>query len=230
MAPVPAAVPTQDAHSEPEHTAMLAAPAGAPAADPEPTAASTPVASTTPPEEPPPTTEAAGDGGRRRSPLRSGALLPLLLGLVLVAVIGWIIWSLWPGDPQGTPAANQTQQASPSQAESPSPKKSPSKAEPSAEEMSAFVEDYLSTVTSDPETTWNQLTPAFQEQSGGFESYSGFWGGIESATPSDVQADPEAMTVSYSVDYVEQGGGTSSDQVTLELVQRGDRYLISGER
>jgi hypothetical protein len=163
--------------------------------------------------------------------LRSGALLPPLLGLVLVGVIGWIVWSLWPGDPQGTPTATQTQEASPSRAESPPPSKSPSpRPEPSAEEMSAFVEDYLSTVTSDPETTWNQLTPRFQEASGGFESYSGFWGTIESATPRDVEADPEAMTVSYSVDYVEQGGGTSSDQVTLELVQRGDRYLISGER
>ena len=233
MAPVPAAVPTEesrDSHGEPEHTAIFAAPV----ADPEPTAASAPVAATSPPDAPPrtsePATGPAGDGGRRRSPLRSGALLPLLLGLVLVAVIGWIIWSLWPGDPQGTPTANQTQQSSPSKAESPSPSKSPSQSEPSAEEMSAFVEDYLSTVTSDPETTWNQLTPGFQEASGGFESYSGFWGGIESATPSNVQADPEAMTVSYSVDYVEQGGGTSSDQVTLELVQRGDRYLIAGER
>ena len=240
MAPVPAAVPTQeieDSHGEPEHTAIFGAPAAARAADPEPTAAATP-ASSTPQEEPPrtsaPTTEAADDGGRRRSPLRSGALLPLLLGLVLVGVVGWIVWSLWPGDPQGTPAATQTQQANPSRAESPSasksPPKSPSEPEPSAEEMSAFVEDYLSTVTSDPETTWNQLTPRFQEASGGFESYSGFWGTIESATPRDVQADPEAMTVSYSVDYVEDGGGTSSDQVTLELVQRGDRYLISGER
>jgi serine/threonine protein kinase len=234
MAPVPAALPTQETReTQSEPTAIFGAPAAAAAtaADPEPSAAAAPEVSTTPPEEPPATTtEPAGDGGRRRSPLRSGALLPLLLALVLVAVIGWIIWSLWPGDPQGTPTANQTQQASPSKAESPSPKKSPSKPEPSAEEMSAFVEDYLSTVTSDPETTWNQLTPGFQEQSGGFESYSGFWSTIESATPRNVRADPEAMTVSYSVDYVEQGGGTSSDQVTLELVQRGDRYLIAGER
>jgi hypothetical protein len=96
--------------------------------------------------------------------------------------------------------------------------------------MGAFVEDYLATVTTDPAQSWRRLTPAFQDASGGFASYRGFWSGIQSATPSNVRANPEAMTVSYSVRYVEKGGGTTTDQVTLELVENNGDFLISGER
>jgi hypothetical protein len=85
-------------------------------------------------------------------------------------------------------------------------------------------------VTTDPAQSWRRLTPAFQDASGGFASYRGFWSGFESATPSNVRANTEAMTVSYSVRYVQKGGGTKTDQVTLELVENDGDFLISGER
>ena len=56
--------------------------------------------------------------------------------------------------------------------------------------MTSFITTYLSTVTSDPEATFAMLTPEFQEASNGFEGYSGFWGTVESATPSNITADP----------------------------------------
>ena len=96
--------------------------------------------------------------------------------------------------------------------------------------MTAFVEDYLGTVTSNPAASWQQLTPGFQDASGGFGAYRGFWGGIESATPSGIRADPQAMTVTYAVSYDEKGGGTANDNVTLELVQKDGKYLIAGEQ
>jgi hypothetical protein len=37
------------------------------------------------------------------------------------------------------------------------------------------------------------------------------------------------MTVSYDVDYVRTDGSTTSDEVTLQLVQDGTAYLINGE-
>jgi hypothetical protein len=95
--------------------------------------------------------------------------------------------------------------------------------------MTQFITDYLATVTSDPEATYAMLTPEFQEASNGFDGYSGFWGTVESATPRDVQADPESLTVTYTVDYVMQDGGEQTDDVSLQLVRQDDTYLIAGE-
>jgi serine/threonine protein kinase len=95
--------------------------------------------------------------------------------------------------------------------------------------MRNFVTSYLSTVTSDQNASWAMLTPAFQRASGGFGSYQGFWRTISSATPSNVSADPAALTVSYDVAYVKTDSSHTSDQVTLQLVKDGSSYLINGE-
>jgi serine/threonine protein kinase len=100
---------------------------------------------------------------------------------------------------------------------------------PQATAMRNFVTTYLSTVTSDQNASWAMLTPAFQRASGGFGSYQGFWRTISSATPSNVSADPGALTVSYDVAYVKTDNSRTSDQVTLQLVKNGSSYLISGE-
>ena len=96
--------------------------------------------------------------------------------------------------------------------------------------MTAFVEDYLATVTTNPAQSWKRLTPQFKAESGGFGSYQGFWSSIESASPSAIRANPRDMTVSYSVTYQKAGGGTESDDVTLQLVEKNGEYLIAGER
>jgi hypothetical protein len=97
--------------------------------------------------------------------------------------------------------------------------------------MRAFVGNYLATVTSDPAAAWERLTPEFQQASGGFGGYRGYWSTIASAEASGVTADPEAMTVSYDVAYERTDGSTATDSVTLELVPDGeDGYLIAGER
>ena len=95
--------------------------------------------------------------------------------------------------------------------------------------MQQFIATYLSTVTQDDHATYAMLTPGFQDASGKYGGYHGFWKNIESATPSNIQADPGAMTVSYDVDYVKTDGSTSSDHVTLDLVKQGSSYLIAGE-
>ena len=95
--------------------------------------------------------------------------------------------------------------------------------------MQQFIATYLATVTSDDHATYAMLTPGFQDESGKYGGYHGFWKEIESATPSNIKADPGAMTVSYDVDYVKADGSTSSDHVTLDLVRQGSSYLIAGE-
>jgi serine/threonine protein kinase len=168
---------------------------------------------------------------------RPGWLLPVLLAGVLVLLLGLGLWALRPGDgDRPDTAADETQSASPSETPDesedaePTPSESASETtEPSAEEMEAFVGDYLSTVTTDPDTSWTWLTPQFQRASGGIEDYKAFWSTIQSAELEDVQADPESMTVSYTATYTKTSGDVTTEDNSLGLKQRGDQYLIASE-
>ena len=144
--------------------------------------------------------------------------------LVAVAVLGFA--ALTSGDNNGG-----NDQAGGGTSSSPgSPKTSGSSGtQDQAAAMEAFITTYLATVTQDDHATYAMLTPAFQQESGKFGGYHGFWKNMESATPSNVHADPAAMTVSYDVDYVKTDGTTSSDHVTLQLVENGSSFLIAGE-
>jgi hypothetical protein len=97
--------------------------------------------------------------------------------------------------------------------------------------MEAFIRDYLSTVTSDPKSAWEMLTPEFQAASGGYGQYKKFWDTIESASVESIETDPDALTVSYTVEYTMNKGEdeTRQDDVTLQLEQNGDGYLIADE-
>jgi tRNA A-37 threonylcarbamoyl transferase component Bud32 len=179
-----------------------------------------------------------------RGPRRRG-VSPLLVGLAALAgvlLLGWVLLGTdllrgeGSGDPTGdrAPAAADDPTASESASGEPSdePTEEPSEDAPEASEasMRAFVEDYLATVTSDPAAAWERLTPRFQQASGGFGGYRGYWSTIASAEASGITADPEGMTVSYDVVYERTDGSSATDSVTLQLVRDGeDGYLISGE-
>ena len=64
------------------------------------------------------------------------------------------------------------------------------------------------------QATFAQLTPEFQDQSGGLDGYSGFWDTIATATPSNIEPDADNLTVSYDVAYVRDDGGHSNDSVS----------------
>jgi hypothetical protein len=183
---------------------------------------------------------------------RSLGWVAAVLALVLVAGIGtWLLWPRdeEPGDAGGSGAGDDpSASAEPSPSEDPttespseSPSESPESEEPTTEPppsnaaggtpaaMRSFVEDYFSRVTTDPEATFALLTPEFQAASGGFEGYSGFWGTIESATPSAIKADPRSLTTTYTIDFVTESGQTRTEQGQLQLEQQGDGFLIAGE-
>ncbi len=176
----------------------------------------------------PPQQDAPAEPAQRRDRRGLLAILAVVAVLALVALLGW---ALLRGDPE-QPAADQRASGSetPSQSPSPSPTKKEKETPPPAQQMTTFVEDYLATVTTNPAQSWKMLTPEFQAASGGFGSYRNFWGGIEAADPSVIEPNPRANTVSYAVTYQEAGGGTSNDNVTLELVEQDGEYLIAGER
>ncbi len=219
---------------EPDHrTRRLAAPPAGP--DPEPSGPD-PTVRTRPvppvPDEPVPPARTSGPPPERRGrPGTEGrGRRRLLVGLALIAllVVGGVSWRALTGpadDTAATPGAGSTSSSDPS----PGTSSDTATEGPTEAELVAFVRDYLATVTTDPRTAWDMLTPGFQDSSGGFSSYSGFWSTITSAQPSNITADADALTVSYDVTYRKAGGGTSSDQVTLRLEDSGGDLRISGE-
>jgi hypothetical protein len=187
----------------------------------------------TPPPPPPPPSSAARR--RRTAPLSLAALL-----LVVLAVTGWLLTR-----GGGEPPADTTRPPSSETTTTP-----PATPRATADGMETFVEDYLATATSNPEAAWRQLTPAFQRASGSFSDYLAWWGQIEKAEPRSIQADPEALRVSYTVEYTFKKSGNGSDRgrgddgkgedkgrdertrtddVTLVLVFDGTNYKISAE-
>ena len=101
---------------------------------------------------------------------------------------------------------------------------------PTADGMEGFMEDYLATAPSDPATAFEMLTPDFQAASGGLEGYRGFWDTIETADLTAFSADPEALTVAYTVEYQKaRRAATVTDDVGLALVFQDGTYKIAGE-
>jgi serine/threonine protein kinase len=198
-----------------------AVPVGVPSAPaPDPTSTQVMAAAV-----PPVPAAAAPASPTRRPARRRSAVLPLLVLAVVAAVVVIVVaWMLGSDPDSGDP---QTPSSSPSRSESSQP---PPSTTVTADGMENFVEDYLATVTSDPKAAWEQLTPDFQAASGGFGQYKKFWSGYQSADiVGNTQADPETMTVSYTVEYLHTDGTKSRDQVTLHLEGADGDFLIGGE-
>ncbi|WP_110182467.1 serine/threonine-protein kinase [Nocardioides solisilvae] len=193
---------------------------------------------------------AGGTAGGASAQAPASTSAPLLWALAGALVLAMVAGGFWLGlrdgrDSPGTESggspsagsgsssapADPTPTQSPSSTPSPTPSStpSPSPSVPDAAAMEAFVSGYLDTVTTDPQATWQQLTPAFQRRSGGFDSYSGFWSTISDVTLLDVTADPERSTVTYRVRYDLAAGGRTTDTVTLLLEPDEDGFQVAGE-
>jgi len=148
----------------------------------------------------------------------------LAAGLVLLAVlvIGYVGLTAGGDDPGANTSRPPSSGGSPSSSSSQS-------AGDRAKAMEAFLADYLATVTRDRQAAWRMLTPAYQDASGGFAGYDGFWRTIASASPSDITADPAEMTVTYDVAYDKVNGDHTTEHHTLQLVHDGSSYLINDQ-
>jgi len=165
---------------------------------------------------------------RKRRPWALIVLLALAL-VVAMAVAFWV--GLGDGDDAPKALPNTTSSSpSPSQTPSgtPSPSATPSAAEPDADAMVSFATSYVSSAVLDPQRAFDQLTPAYQQASGGFSGYrDNFWGSVTRARVLSATADPDNLTVSYTYRYVQRGTPHVED-VTLQLEFEDGRYLISG--
>ncbi|HSU01158.1 MAG TPA: protein kinase [Nocardioides sp.] len=173
----------------------------------------------------PPRTQSAGP--RRRG----GVGWALAAAGVVLAVAAVALAYVWAGrdTPEAAPdRSTESSQPSASPSEEATTKPAAS-AEETRAQMDAFITDYIATVTTDPEAAFEQLTPAFQEASDGYEGYIGWWGKVRSAELVQVTSVPADGTVSYTVRYEMKTGAESTQQVRLQLQREGDSYLIAGE-
>jgi serine/threonine protein kinase len=163
--------------------------------------------------------------GRNRSRRVPVVLIAVAATVLAVLLGGWLLTR--GGD--DTPAASSDSGTTKGSSSPSKSTKASSDPGPTAQGMEDFAGSYLATVTEDPATTWKQLTPAFQDKSGGFKSYEGFWGTVDSATLVSATGDPENMTVSYKVNYDMADGSTKTGDVTLKLDYQDGHYLIADE-
>lgn len=178
-----------------------------------------------PPAPAPAPAPAPGRGADDRRPLLP--VLGVVGAVVVVALLGWLAFSMGNDDdpdPQATNTRSST--SGPGSDDTGSSEPAP---EVTAAGMESFVTDYLATVTSDPKAAWEQLTPEFQAESGNFGQYQGFWKTIDSAQVTSVEADPNSRRVTYTVEYVREDGSSTTDVVTLQLDGTDGAYLISAE-
>ena len=207
-------------HAGPTGTTIHPAPTPVPAPEPEGTEVFPQPA---PPVDPQPT---PSHSHRRRAPTG-----PVLVAIAVALLVGLIIWAVVATRP--APVAQDD--PSPGAATSETPRETPDEDDspgeaPTEDGMENFMQDYLTTAPSDPQTAFGMLTPQFQAASGGIAGYRGFWDTIASADLQSFSADPEALTVSYTVAYQREGeDGTITDDVRLALVFQEGTYKIAGE-
>ncbi|CAM3301930.1 serine/threonine-protein kinase [Nocardioides dubius] len=156
---------------------------------------------------------------RRRSPVLLAVGVAALIALIAA---GWVLGTQTSDDDAGS-----TDDAPPTSQTSTEPTTS---AGPDAEGMRQFVASYLDQVTADPATAYQQmLTPAFQEKSGNWGRYQGWWNQVEGAELISVDADPLEMTVQYRVRYSMTNGKTRTEDISLDLAYDNGIYRIAGE-
>ncbi len=147
--------------------------------------------------------------------------------LAVAAVVAAYVWA-GRGTPEAAdndvPDRSQTSQTSETTSDPPS-----TSAEDTREQMDAFITSYLATVTSDPESAFDQLTPEFQEVSGGYDGYLDWWRRVRSAEVAAIESNPSDLTVGYTVTYIMKTGRSQTDQIRLQLQRQDDHYLIAGE-
>jgi serine/threonine protein kinase len=201
-----------------------------PPPEPEPDPAPLPPSRAVTPEPqplPPSEHEEPRDPSRRRTAWVAAALILVLAGVGAV----WLI-----DRDEGTPRANDGgSSATPSEGQGDANSGDASSGDSSggqdgsgpASDAPGFVEDYYAHLPSDTQSGWKLLSPAMQDEVGGYDAYAGFWGTI-----SEVRVDGTSETKKRVVDVeltYTSDGGTETETRRLTLKKKGKTFQIVGD-
>jgi serine/threonine protein kinase len=163
---------------------------------------------------------------RRRGGLGWGVIAAVAALAVAAVVTAYVLAGR--GSPEAAPADVTGTSQAPDTAATTSSDPTLS-AEDTRKQMDAFITSYIATVTSDPRAAFDQLTPEFQQISGGYEGYIGWWSKVRSARLASVSSNASDLTVDYTINYAMKTGRDITQRVRLQLQRLDDQYLIAGE-
>jgi eukaryotic-like serine/threonine-protein kinase len=166
--------------------------------------------------------QAPGPGRRPRT-----KEIVALVGFAVAVVLALVLFAVLPGDGSKPDNAADGPTSSPATRQSSSPSKTPAKAKPTRRGMESFIRDYVAAVGSNPDTAWPMLTPKFQRESGGLDTYRKFWSGVGRGRILAISADPRSLVVSYRVRF--DNFGTGKRPTVLDLAFDDGTYRIDGE-
>jgi eukaryotic-like serine/threonine-protein kinase len=165
--------------------------------------------------------------GPRRSP--SGTVYAGLGAAALAVVVALVLLTVLPGrgpaeDTAGSPSEGP---AGTGRGAPPASPGTDSGTGPTVQGMRSFVRDYVAALSADPGAAWRMLTPEFQRESGGLDTYREFWAGVGEGRILALSADPRTLVVRYRVDF--ENFGTGRRPTVLELAFDDGRYRIADE-
>ena len=153
-----------------------------------------------------------------------------LVGLAVAVVVILVLFAVLPdgGSKHGTATGGPTSSpSSPAASKTPTPSRTPAPAKPTRRGMESFIRGYVAAVGSNPDSAWTMLTPKFQRESGGLDTYRRFWGGVGRGRVLAISADPRSLVVSYRVRF--DNFGTGRRPTVLDLTFDHGTYRIDGE-
>jgi eukaryotic-like serine/threonine-protein kinase len=170
--------------------------------------------------------------GPARSPQRA---VVALVVLALAVVVGLVLLAVLPGRDRSTDTAGDEPTAKAAQTRSGAQESTQSTPErdqtpgtvATETGMRSFVRAYVEALSANPDSAWQMLTPRFQQESGGLDTYRAFWSGVGTGHVRDIAADPDSLVVSYRVRFDQFGTGRRP--TVLKLVRDDGRYLIDRE-
>ena len=147
----------------------------------------------------------------------------LLAGLAVLLLLAVATFAVLAGRDSGDRTANPSG-TKPSESTGPS---RDAAAKPTKQGMESFIRDYVSTVSSDPDSAWMMLTPKFQRESGGIEQYRQFWDSATNGRVLSISTDPANLSVSYQARF--DNFQNSPNPTVLDLTFDRGRYRINAE-
>ncbi len=154
-------------------------------------------------------------------------VLALLVAVVAVALLWPTVTSPTVGSDPSPGVSRSDSPTGSSESADPSSPAPTTAGAPTTEQLAQAVTDYYALLPDDTDAGWARLTASYQQQTGGRESYEGFWKDMDTVSVSDVRAtapDRVQATITY---VAKSGNQRSTEQRSFRLVSEGGVLKIN---